>query len=312
MASNSMVAPSTMNKPPSNNTPTSSPKAAMWATGARRWLATTTPITVVANRPASTLNTLAATKVPMTNARVSGLCNRSGTRLRRKRRARAKPPAKPATVPNPALLATTVAACHPPSASTMLSNTAAANTAPMGSITMHSQRKIGATGSRSRTDCSKGSTTVGPDTTKMAPNKNPAEAGTSNSITAAAPPTSQVTPRPTVTRPATGRPTVRTLASSRPRPPSNKMSPTAMEITGASASPKSTSGFTAPVTGPASTPIGSRNSTDGRLNHDATHCAPTPAATIAAMAMARSLCMRSILPALALLQPDARSTDGPW
>ena len=127
---------------------------------------------------------------------------------------------------------------------------------------------------------SNGATTVGPDSTKIAPSSVAKRPPMSSSQYAAAEPSTHCTSMPTLTKRPTVVPTSRASLSRSVRPPSNRMIATESDTTTCNRSPgSSTSGSIHPNTGPTRNPASSSSRIDGRRTTDASHCAPTPSPT---------------------------------
>ena len=132
-------------------------------------------------------------------------------------------------------------------------------------------------GSRGRTTSNSGPTTVGPDTTRMAPVMNANSAGTSrNNATAAVAPANVMT-RPMLTSRATElRASLGSSCNRSCMPLWNNRSATSSVTSGLRMSPNSFSGSTRPNTSPANRPAGNNKSSDGMPVRRPIHCAPTP------------------------------------
>ncbi len=151
------------------------------------------------------------------------------------------------------------------------------NAEPMGSTTIPSQVRMVATDPRGRASRSSGMTTVGPDTTRMAPSTTATRRGSSKNRTAATVASTQVMRTPTVTSQVTGRrmagPSSLTRSSS---PPRKSRMPTLRDTTGNRASPKISSESTSPSHGPTTSPPASSSTIEGKWSSRASHCSPTP------------------------------------
>ncbi|HEY5396249.1 MAG TPA: hypothetical protein VIL16_12710 [Trebonia sp.] len=128
---------------------------------------------------------------------------------------------------------------------------------------------------------SSGPTTVGPDTTRIAPSISAAWTDRPNKSPASAAATSQVSTTPTVIRRVvTRRVFPRSLARSRARPASYKITPTASETKGWNAVPSSRCGLTSAVSAPTTNPTGSRMISAGMRSRLASTCEPTASSRI--------------------------------
>ena len=214
-------APSRMNSVPKMRCPTSSLKAVSSLLGTSFWLARTRPSIVVAISPASGAMTLAAANEMMAAEIMAGLSRWSGIQCLYNAIIASAATIAPAIAPAPRVMPICNAAAPGLESCKVASRTTIASVAPTGSITMPSQRKIAPVGSRGRAKWSSGITTVGPDTTRIAPMSAALDVDTLSKRRAVAPqPISQVTNAPTVTsRRTTDRPAVR-RSIFRPSPPS--------------------------------------------------------------------------------------------
>ncbi len=151
------------------------------------------------------------------------------------------------------------------------SNTTTASRAPMGSMTMPSQRRIPAMLRVGRTVRRIGMITVGPVTTMMAPNSRAKSSCRSNNAMAASAISHQVATAPTVTRLRTTCPKPRMSLKRRVRLPSKRMIATAIETSGNNRTPNRASGSSRPVIGPSSRPHDNRNRMAGSRSFHASH-----------------------------------------
>ena len=160
-------------------------------------------------------------------------------------------------------------------------NTSAATIAPTGSIRIPSQRSTRPTAGLGRTNSSSGSTTVGPETMRMAPTSSAIPTGRSKSTTAPPKPTAQVISAPSVSRrTTTGGVSASSSSRRRPSAPSNRITPTASETNGESRSPSSSLGSTRSATeGPARIPAMSRGTIAGMRSRAASTMQPTASTT---------------------------------
>ena len=144
--------------------------------------------------------------------------------------------------------------------------------APMGSIRIPSQRRIVDTGGAGRARRRRGSTTVGPDTTRMAPRSAESRRDSWKrwwTVNVVRPHVMSV---PTDTSRNTGRRIPRPSSSrSSARPPRNNKNATASDTTVNSESPKMTSGSTAPSSGPSSIPPTRSKMMEGTRSSAANH-----------------------------------------
>lgn len=127
---------------------------------------------------------------------------------------------------------------------------------------------------------SSGSTTVGPETTRMAPRRAEIWAPSPNKKYAAKEVSIQVRSTPTLIRRRTTFRTPRTSETRRFKPPSNRITATNKETNGDSRSPSKASGSIRPTKGPARRPTTSKQSIEGMPSRDASHWALMPKATM--------------------------------
>jgi hypothetical protein len=152
-------------------------------------------------------------------------------------------------------------------------------------MTMHSHRRIELTGAVVLTLRRSGRTTVGPETTRMAPRRIDIDMESPSRMTDATDASPQVSRAPIVTRFLTTDPIARSSENLRLKPPSKRMIATAIETVGKRMSPSRLSGSMKPVTGPATMPTSRRRRIDGRCRRHASHWAPIPRMMMAASPM---------------------------
>ena len=150
-------------------------------------------------------------------------------------------------------------------------NTSTASRAPMGSMTIPSQRRMLATCVVGRTLRSIGTITVGPVTTVSAPNRIASSREKFSNQYVASVVTSQVINRPLLTKRRTtcSRPLI--SLKRKVRLPSNSTTATASEINGNNSSPNKLSGLSQPNTGPIVIPAINKNRIAGSFIHQASH-----------------------------------------
>ena len=137
--------------------------------------------------------------------------------------------------------------------------------------------RIVATGPTGRASRSSGITTVGPDTTRMAPSSTETRTDSWNSRWTAPVVSAHVMTTPTVTKAMTGRRAAAPSSLKRSsNPPTNRRMPTASDTTGNSAGPRIRSGSTMSRIGPTSRPPARSRMIEGNLRRRASHCSPTP------------------------------------
>ncbi len=151
----------------------------MCFTSTPRMFASHMPITVIASSPDSCTSWLLPMKMPSTQASAPRLCRYSGSQWRRSARPKRKPPAAPNETPQ-AMTAAKVPSGALPLRLTMKLNTTTASRAPMGSMTMPSQRRMLPTEARGRITRSMGAITVGPVTRVRVPNSSARSQGKSS------------------------------------------------------------------------------------------------------------------------------------
>ncbi|MDT4836417.1 hypothetical protein FQZ97_701140 [compost metagenome] len=268
-------AASRMNSPEISSTLRFSLKCRICRTSTPRMLASHMPMMVTASRPDSLTSRLAVMNTPSTAARAARFCRYSGSQWRRSSWPNSQPPMAPSAAPQ-AITAAKVArpALRPPpwsSRLTMKLNTTTASSAPMGSMTMPSQRRMLAIDGFGRTTRSMGTITVGPVTSVRVPNSSARSQEKSSSQWVARVITAQVSRAPMVTMRCTTRPISRHSEKCRVRLPSNRISATDREISGNSSGPNSACGSSRPVAGPAMMPASSRKRIAGRRRRQASH-----------------------------------------
>ena len=160
-------------------------------------------------------------------------------------------------------------------------NTTAPRMPPTGSISEPSQDRIRWRRSDGRTKARRGPTTVGPDTTRMAPvmSAAPAEMPSSGVASAAAIVIVSGTPQ-MIRRGTTRRARPVTLPHCRASPESYRITATASETSGWNADPSRRCGLTSVVIAPAVNPAGSRTISAGIRSPLASTCDPTASTTI--------------------------------
>src|SRR3546814_1981704 len=100
---------------------------------------------------------------------------------------------------------------------------------------------------------------------------------------------------PNTTSRVTAPSVLRNSRKSRLRPPTNRMTATAIDRAGSSRGPNTCSGSIRPVTGPAITPASSNRAIPGHPVRQATHCAPIPSTPFSAIATSCCSILRSLL-----------------
>ena len=145
--------------------------------------------------------------------------------------------------------------------------TTTATIAPIGSIITPSHFSVALTRSGGLTNESSGSTTVGPETIRIAPTRTAIGVGRPSSRMAPTAPSPQVIRTPIVISLRTaGRTSRGNWSNRRPRPPSKRISATTIRTNGDSESPSSSFGLMIPATdSPAMTPIASSGTITGIL-----------------------------------------------
>ena len=158
----------------------------------------------------------------------------------------------------------------PPDA-TKYSYTATAKSAPMGSITMPSQRRTLLMFLFGRMVLSIGIITVGPVTTTSEPNKSAIDGSNPNSLWATNEVLNHVNTAPTDTKRRTMASKPLNSENRRVKLPSNRIMATLRETTGKSRLPSSSFGSNISPTGPRSTPASRSNRIAGRRIRHAAH-----------------------------------------
>ena len=252
-------------------------------TSKARRFATASPIKIAAMSPASSRTMSQTAATPTTHASWAVVLSTSSrSSLHRHNHSTATPTAAPAAPmpmdsrncpsgwPNPPWVL----------ASTAL-NTTAPKMPPTGSISEPSQDRIRWRRSAGRTNASSGPTTVGPDTTKIAPSIAAAPADMPSSGAASTAANAIVIGTPQITRRGTTRRArPRTLPHSSARPESYRITATASETSGWNAAPSRCCGLTSVVSAPAVKPAGSRMISAGMRSRLASTCEPTASTTI--------------------------------
>ena len=144
-----------------------------------------------------------------------------------------------------------------------------------------SQARIRWTRSLGRTKASSGPTTVGPETTRIAPVISAACSGMPSSSNAMHMASARVTGTPSaISRQTTRRVCPVSFRSSSPRPASYRITATASDTSGWKAGPSSLSGLTSLVSAPAAKPTGSKTISAGIRRRLASTWDPTASNTI--------------------------------
>lgn len=246
---------------------------------------TTMPATTAAAMPLSGITAFEPVKSSTARAKAVTFSKRSGTRERdRKMPTTAMPPTRPSAAPTPSR-ATKCTGPQPalPGLSTP-SNAITASVAPMASMKIPSASSTVATPVSTRTRLSSGLTTVGPVTTKSAPNRTHRRRSQPKSQRARAAVERPVTRAPMETRRRMGDARLAMRATFRFSPPSNSTTATATSTTPLSPEP-STVGFTRPrPSGPSSAPVTSSKRIAGMLEWCEMTCVSMPAARAIATA----------------------------
>src|SRR5215470_15698720 len=160
-------------------------------------------------------------------------------------------------------------------------NTTAPKMPPIGSISEPSQDSIRWRRSAGRTKASSGPTTVGPDTTKIAPSMSAAPADMPSSGAASTAANAIVTGTPQMTsRGTTRRARPHTLPHFSAAPESYRITATESETSGWNAAPSRRSGLTSVVSAPTVKPAGSRIISAGMRSRLATTWEPTASTKI--------------------------------
>ena len=252
-------------------------------TSKARRFATASPIKIAAMSPASSRTMSQAAATPTTHASWAVVASRSSSSsLHRHSHSTATPASAPAApTPTDSRNWPTGRAAPPLVLASTAWNTAAPKMPPTGSISEPSQDKIRCSRSDGRAKASSGPTTVGPDTTKIAPVISAAPADMPSSGPASTAANAIVTGTPQITsRGTTRRARPPTLPHSRARPESYKITATASETSGENADPSRRSGLTSVVSAPAVKPAGSKMISAGIRSRLASTCEPTASTTI--------------------------------
>ena len=220
------------------STPTSSCTRVCWNssisdTSIERWLASAMPIAVVATKPASSRMRSAVTSAATTVASVTGTAWRGARRCDSASRSRSATTPTAATARPTAMLRIISPGRHESPLSAAW-NTTTPSSAPTGSTSTPSHVSSARTSRCGRTKDSSGSTTVGPETTRIAPISSATRLSSPPmSSAAAAAIASQVTSTPTTTRRTTRRRACGAMAATDSRSPaSNRITPTAIDTSG--------------------------------------------------------------------------------
>ena len=238
------------------------------------------PISVTASRPDSCITWLEAMKIPSTPASVARLCRYSGNHWRRMICPSTQPPAMPNRLPQritPPKVSRLWLKPSPDALAMMKLYTTTASSAPIGSMTMPSQRRILAMEALGRTTRSMGTITVGPVTSVRVPNSSASIQSKPSSQWVARVITAQVERAPTVTSRWTTLPISFHSDRCRVRLPSNRISATANDTNGINRGPNISCGSSHPSIGPARIPLSRRNRIAGSFRRQASHWQPSAA-----------------------------------
>ena len=201
----------------------------------RRWLASTMPSAVVATKPESSRMRSAPTSAPATTASVIGTACRGACCWVSRSSSHSTPAATAATASPTPMLASISPGCQRPLLAELTAwKTSTPSSAPIGSTSTPSHVSSDRTRRAGRMNASSGSTTVGPDTTRIAPRRIATRASRPPNNTLAAPATAaHVTSTPTTTRRITsGCCSGATPANDSRSPASKRMIPTAIDTNG--------------------------------------------------------------------------------
>ena len=251
-------------------------------TSKARRFATASPITTAAISPASSRTMSQAAATPTTVASWAVVASSSSrSSLHRHTHSTARPAAAPATpMPRDSRNWPSGWATPPLVLASTAWNTTAPRMPPTGSISEPSQDSIRWRRSEGRTKASSGVTTVGPDTTRIAPVISaappdmPSSGPASTAANAIVIGTPQITRRGTTRR---ARPC--TLPHSSASPESYRITATASETSGWNAGPSRRPGLTSVVSAPAMKPAGSKMISAGMRSPLASTCEPTASTT---------------------------------
>ncbi|MNO99494.1 hypothetical protein D3C76_912650 [compost metagenome] len=212
--------------------------------------------------------------MPSTAASDARLCRYSGSHCWRMTCPSIQPPAAPKALPQritPAKVIRLWLRPLPAALAMMKLYTTTASRAPMGSMTMPSQRRMLAIADFGRTTRSMGTITVGPVTRVRVPNKVASIQSKSSSQWVARVMMSQVDSAPRVTIRRTTVPISRHCDRCRVRLPSNRISATASDTRGISSGPNIACGSSQPRIGPARMPLSRRKRMAGSFRRQASH-----------------------------------------
>ena len=198
-----------------------------------RWFATTIPSSTAASSPVSSRIRSAATTTATTTISVAGTLIRGEVRWTARSRSHSTGAATTATSA-PTARSSSIEPGRQPFPEPTATKTTTPRRAPIGSTSVPSHFRSARTGPIGRMKASSGSTTVGPDTTRMAPTRNAAPRSiVPYSRATVAVTRSQVRAAPPTTRRATTPRTARGTSSSEGRSPaSNRITPTAIDTNG--------------------------------------------------------------------------------
>ena len=157
--------------------------------------------------------------------------------------------------------------------------------APVGSLTIASQRIAEPSLAVGRMCRSSGMMTVGPVTTRIAPSNADRGQSKPRRKRAAMAESTHVATTPMLAKLRTTRPIFANSAMSRLRPPSKRMIATERDTMGNSAAPSNSSGSIHPVTPPATKPASSNRKIAGNRKRHDSHWAAIPMTTMPARPM---------------------------
>ncbi len=240
-------------------------------------LATAMPNTVAAIRPASAMARLDSEAMVRMSASSIGVFRNSGTRSRPKLHLTSTPAPIPSAAESATPPTSTPATPAPVWLPARASSVSAVRIAPTGSFTIASQRRNEAVRRCRRACRSRGSTTVGPVTTVIAPNRTAAPQLNPAIQWLATVPSTQLIGNATAVSRSTPSPAARRSRKLSERPPSNTTIATARPTSGRSAGPSAAEGWISCNPGPTASPTANSRTMAGTLNRQASHWLTDPA-----------------------------------